>query len=210
VAGDVEACAGTHCRSTGDVGFIKVIRVEHIQDGIERLEFAAGLAAVEYVHRIEKILSGSAEILSVQNEYLPATVNRFFSEWKAQKKEIERLRQRIAELEKKSLAAEVVGNTPVLVRRIDLSGKELATIGHEIAARGGVALLASGSDQATVLLMSGSDRVNAGELIKDVCAVLGGKGGGSPAMARGGGPAVEKIEEALAIGKQKIIASLGT
>jgi len=210
VAGDVEACAGTHCRSTGDVGFIKVIRVEHIQDGIERLEFAAGLAAVEYVHRIEKILSGSAEILSVQNEYLPATVNRFFSEWKAQKKEIERLRQRIAELEKKSLAAEVVGNTPVLVRRIDLSGKELATIGQEIAARGGVALLASGSDQATVLLMSGSDRVNAGELIKDVCAVLGGKGGGSPAMARGGGPAVEKIEEALAIGKQKIIASLGT
>jgi len=81
------------------------------------------------VHRIENILSESAGILSVQVENLPATVNRFFSEWKAQKKEIERLRQRIAELEKESLEVELVGGTPVLVRRIDLSGKELAEIG---------------------------------------------------------------------------------
>jgi len=210
VAGDVEACAGTHCRSTGDVGFIKIMRVEHIQDGIERLEFAAGLAAVEYVHRIENILSESAGILSVQVENLPATVSRFFSEWKSQKKEIERLRQRIAELERKSLNAEVVGRTPVLVRRIDLSGKELAEIGSEIAARGGVALLAGGSDQATVLLVSGSDRVDASEIIGDVCAVLGGKGGGSPSLARGGGPAVEKIDAALAAGREKILAALGS
>ncbi|MDI9632660.1 MAG: alanine--tRNA ligase [Methanolinea sp.] len=209
VGADVEACAGTHCRSTGDVGFIKVIRVEHIQDGIERLEFSAGLAAVEYVHRIEKILSESAQVFSVQPEFLPATAKRFFSEWKAQKKEIERLRQHVAELEKKSLSAEIVGTTPVLVRRIDLSGKELAGIGEEIASRGGVALLASGTDQATVLLVSGSEKVNAGEIIGHVCAILGGKGGGSPTLARGGGPAVEKIEEALAAGRERILAALG-
>jgi alanyl-tRNA synthetase len=46
VAGDIEACAGTHCQSTGEVGMIKIIRVEHIQDGIERIEFAAGIAAI--------------------------------------------------------------------------------------------------------------------------------------------------------------------
>jgi len=137
-------------------------------------------------------------------------VNRFFSEWKAQKKEIERLRQRIAELEKESLEVELVGGTPVLVRRIDLSGKELAEIGGEIAARGGVALLAGGSDQATALLASGSDKVDASEIIRDVCAVLGGKGGGSPSLARGGGPAVEKIDAALAAGREKILAALGS
>ncbi len=57
VAGDVEACAGTHCRNTGEVGVIKIIRMEHIQDGIERIEFAAGIAALYYMQHIEEIIN---------------------------------------------------------------------------------------------------------------------------------------------------------
>ncbi|HJX56962.1 MAG TPA: alanine--tRNA ligase, partial [Methanoregula sp.] len=74
VAGDIEACAGTHCRNTGEVGVIKIIRVEHIQDGIERIEFAAGVAAIFYMQHLEQIVASSAEILSVQPENLPSTV----------------------------------------------------------------------------------------------------------------------------------------
>ena len=91
VAGDIEACAGTHCRNTGEVGVIKIIRVEHIQDGIERIEFAAGVAAIYYMQHLEQIVTSSSDILSVQPENLPATVTRFFTEWKEQKKEIERM-----------------------------------------------------------------------------------------------------------------------
>ena len=61
VAGDIEACAGTHCRSTGEVGVIKIIRVEHIQDGIERIEFTAGVAALFYMQHLEQIVTSSAE-----------------------------------------------------------------------------------------------------------------------------------------------------
>ncbi len=208
VAGDVEACAGTHCRSTGDIGLIKIIRVEHIQDGIERLEFAAGLAAVEYVHRIENLVSQSSEVLSVQHENLPATVGRFFSEWKSQKKEIERLRQKIVELEMKHMSPEMVNGIPVLVRHLDLSGKELAAIGGELSGKGGVALLASGTDRATVLLMSGSEKVNAGEIIGQVCLLLGGKGGGSSTMAQGGGPGVQHLDLALKEGRNRILGAL--
>ena len=87
VAGDIEACAGTHCQNTGEVGMIKIIRVEHIQDGIERIEFAAGIAAIYYMQHLEGIVTSSAAVLSVQEDNLPATVTRFFSEWKEQRKD---------------------------------------------------------------------------------------------------------------------------
>ena len=103
VAGDIEACAGTHCRSTGEVGVIKIIRVEHIQDGIERIEFAAGIAAIYYMQHLEQIVTSSADILSVQIENLPATVTRFFTEWKDQRKEIERMSQKLVDLEMQTL-----------------------------------------------------------------------------------------------------------
>jgi alanyl-tRNA synthetase len=208
VAGDIEACAGTHCRSTGEIGMIKIIRVEHIQDGIERLEYAAGMAAVEYVQQLEKIISDSAAILSVQQENLPSSVQRFFTEWKAQKKEIERMAQRMAEMEIETLVPETVGGVPVVVRRIDLAARDLATIASRISDRGGVALLASGLERAHVVLMSGSGKVNSGEIIGQVCAILGGKGGGSPTLAQGGGPDIDKIELALKVGKERIFSAL--
>ena len=128
VAGDVEACAGTHCRNTGEVGVIKIIRVEHIQDGIERIEFAAGVAAIYYMQHLEQIVALAADTLSVQFENLPPTVSRFFSEWKDQRKEIERMSAKLVELEMQSLVAEPVGGVSVVVRRIDLPQKEL--LGH--------------------------------------------------------------------------------
>jgi len=208
VAGDVEACAGTHCRGTGEIGMIKIIRVEHIQDGIERLEFAAGLAAVEYVQQTEKIITDASSVLSVQPENLPSTVQRFFTEWKDQKKEIERTSQRLVEMEIRNLTPEMVKNIQVVIRRIDLPPRDLAAIASSVAGQGGVALLASGTERAHVVLMSGTDRVNAGEIIGQVCILLGGKGGGSKTLAQGGGPAIDQIDLALKVGKERILAGL--
>jgi alanyl-tRNA synthetase len=208
VAGDIEACAGTHCRSTGEVGMIKIIRVEHIQDGIERIEFAAGTAAVYYLQHLEQIATSSADILSVQLENLPPTVTRFFSEWKDQKKEIERMSQRLVDLEIKTIRSETIGGIPVVVKRIDLAPRELSTIALAISEKGGVALLASMGETARVVLASGDKRVNAGEIIGQVCSLLGGKGGGKPTMAQGGGPDAEKLDFALNVGRERIIAAL--
>jgi alanyl-tRNA synthetase len=208
VAGDIEACAGTHCRGTGEIGIIKIIRVEHIQDGIERLEFAAGMAAVEYVQQLEKVISDSSSVLSVQQENLPSTVQRFFNEWKDQKKEIERMSQRLVEMEIETLTPEIVQGVPVVIRRIDLAARDLASIASRVSDQGGVALFASGLDRAQVVLMSGTDRVNAGEIIGQVCVLLSGKGGGSRTLAQGGGPDVENIDLALKVGKERILAAL--
>ncbi|HEU17105.1 MAG TPA: alanine--tRNA ligase [Methanolinea sp.] len=208
VAGDVEACAGTHCRSTGDIGLIKIIRVEHIQDGIERLEFAAGMAAIEYVHKLEKLVALSADVLSVQQENLPSSVARFFSEWKDQKKEIERLSKRIVELEIGNIRPEMVAGFPVIVRRIDLPPKDLASIAGRLSDEGGVALFAGVSDRVHVVLMSGNEKVNAGEIIGRICILLGGKGGGSRTMAQGGGPDREQVDLALKVGREQISAAL--
>ena len=208
VAGDIEACAGTHCRSTGEVGIIKILRVEHIQDGIERIEFAAGTAAIYYLQHLEQIASLSADILSVQLENLPPTVTRFFSEWKDQRKEIDRMSQRLVDLEIKTILPETIGGLPVVVKRIDLAPRELSTIATALSDKGGVALLATPGDTARVVLASGDPRVNAGEIIGQVCSLLGGKGGGNPSMAQGGGPDVDNLDLALNVGRERIIAAL--
>jgi alanyl-tRNA synthetase len=208
VAGDIEACAGTHCRSTGEVGVIKVIRVEHIQDGIERIEFAAGVAALFYMQHLEQIASSSADVLSVQLENLAPTVTRFFSEWKDQRKEIERMSAKIVELEMQSLTSESIGGVSVVIKRIDLPQKELSALATTISEKGGVALLAGLGETVRVVIASGDPRVNAGEIIGQICSILGGKGGGKPTLAQGGGPDVHQIDLALNVGRERIIAVL--
>jgi alanyl-tRNA synthetase len=208
VAGDIEACAGTHCRSTGEVGVIKIIRVEHIQDGIERIEFSAGVAAIYYMQHLEGLVAASSDTLSVQYDNLPATVTRFFTEWKEQKKEVERMSAKLVELEMHSLVAESVGGIDVVIKHIDLPQKDLAALATSVAEHGGVALIAGAGDTARVVLASGDPRVNAGEIIGQVCSLLGGKGGGKPSMAQGGGPDINQLDLALKVGRERIIASL--
>ena len=208
VAGDIEACAGTHCQSTGEVGMIKIIRVEHIQDGIERIEFAAGIAAIYYMQHLEGIVTSSAAVLSVQDDNLPATVTRFFNEWKDQRKDIERMTAKLVELEIHSLVAEKVGDVPVVIKRIDLPQKELALLAASVSEKGGVALIAGSGESVRVVLASGDSRVNAGEIIGQVCGMLGGKGGGKAAMAQGGGPDAAQLDLALKVGRERILAAL--
>lgn len=208
VAGDIEACAGTHCAHTGDIGMIKIIRVEHIQDGIERIEFTAGLAAVQYLHRLEDLLVGAADAFSVQNEALPGTAQRFFGEWKDQRKEIERLSAKVSELELKNLTPDEIAGKNVLIKRLDLPSVELVKIATSISGNGGVALLIAGGDSARAVVGSGIPAIRADELIRSVCLILGGKGGGKPELAQGGGTEVTKIDEALIAGRDLITTLL--
>jgi alanyl-tRNA synthetase len=208
VAGDIEACGGTHCRNTGEVGVIKIIRVEHIQDGIERIEFAAGLAAIFYMQHLEHIVASSSEVLSVQPDNLPSGVLRFFREWKDQKKDIDRMSARLVDLEIQAIVPESICGVEVVIRRIDLPARDLAELAASISDKGGVALIAGTNDTVRVVLTSGDLRVNAGEIIGQVCSLLGGKGGGKPTIAQGGGPDADQLDLALKVGRERIIAAL--
>lgn len=208
VGGDVQACAGTHVRTTGEIGLIRVTGIEHIQDGVERLIFAAGIAAVYSVQRMDDILGEAASVVSVQPENLPATVARFFSEWKEQKKEIERLRKKMVDLQMEQLEGEMIDDVRVAVMQIDAGPKELVALATSISEEGGVALLASGDGNARVVATSGTPAVNAADVVREVCSILGGKGGGKPTLAQGAGPDTSRLEEALKHGRNQILEAL--
>jgi alanyl-tRNA synthetase len=208
VGGDVQACAGTHVRTTGEIGLIRVIGVEHIQDGVERLIFAAGIAAVYSMQHMDDLLQAAAGVVSVQPENLPATVTRFFSEWKEQKKEIERLRKKVVDLQMQHLGGETVDGVRVVVRQVDATQKELVALATTVADEGGVALFASVNGNVKVVATSGAPAVNAADIVREVCSILGGKGGGKPNLAQGAGPDVSRLEQALEHGRNQILEAL--
>ncbi|MFH0869082.1 MAG: alanine--tRNA ligase-related protein [archaeon] len=90
---DVEACGGTHLNNTGEAGFIKVTGSKKIQDGVVRIEFVAGLRALDEMQSHQKLLTDSATVFNVPADQLPKTCARFFDEWKSQRKEIEKYKQ---------------------------------------------------------------------------------------------------------------------
>jgi len=208
VGGDVQACAGTHVRTTGEIGLIRVIGVEHIQDGVERLIFAAGIAAVYSMQHMDDLLQAAAGVVSVQPENLPATVTRFFSEWKEQKKEIERLRKKVVDLQMQHLGGETVDGVRVVVRQVDATQKELVALATTVADEGGVALFASVNGNVKVVATSGAPAVNAADIVREVCSILGGRGGGKPNLAQGAGPDVSRLEQALEHGRNQIFEAL--
>jgi alanyl-tRNA synthetase len=83
---DHEACGGTHCSSTGEVGFIKIIRTKRIQDGIDRIEFCSGEVAINYLRERSKILEEVAKKLGVEKKEVPKAIEELFKRWKKLRK----------------------------------------------------------------------------------------------------------------------------
>jgi len=79
---EVEACAGTHVRNTGEIGFIKVIHSERIQDGVERLVYAVGIQALKAVQKNEELLWRVSETLNAPLEKLDKTAEKLVKELK--------------------------------------------------------------------------------------------------------------------------------
>jgi alanyl-tRNA synthetase len=204
---DVQACAGTHCAKTGEVGPIKILRTERIQDGIVRIEYSAGEAAVVAVQAQEELIKVAAATLKVPPEKLPFTVERFFEEWKQLKKENERLRGEIATLQIGLLKdnAKVIGNVRVIAEVLpDADTKEMLKIASQLTEAGFLTLLISERGKRASVVSSVprhlKAEISASELVKRVCEVLGGSGGGKPEIAQGGGEKVEMAEEAMKAG----------
>ena len=73
---DIEACGGTHCSRTGDVGLIKIVKSERVQDGVERLEYVAGESAINFVENQESLLIEAASKLETPIDKLAASISR--------------------------------------------------------------------------------------------------------------------------------------
>ncbi|WP_129114333.1 alanine--tRNA ligase [Halegenticoccus tardaugens] len=200
VARDVQACGGTHVRRTGDIGAIKVLNTEPVQDGVERIVFAAGEAAIEATQRTEDALYEAAGVLDVNPQEVPDTAARFFSEWKERGKQIDRLKRELAEARAAAGADEIdIDGTPVVIQRLDADSDELRATANALVGEGKVAVLGSGSGDSAQFVVGVPDGVgvNAGEVVGQLAAKVGGGGGGPADFAQGGGPDVEALDEAL-------------
>jgi alanyl-tRNA synthetase len=200
VADDVQACGGTHVKRTGDIGAIKVLSTEPVQDGVERLVFAAGEAAIEATQRTEDALYEAAEVLDVSPPDVPDTARRFFDEWKARGKTIDRLKRELAEARAAAESEEVdIDGTSVVVQRLDGDADELRATANALVDEGKVAVLGSSAGGSALFVVGVPDGVgvNAGEVVGELAGKVGGGGGGPPDFAQGGGPDVEKLDAAL-------------
>jgi len=199
---DVQACGGTHVGSTGELGLVKVFRSERVQDGVERLEFAAGLAAVKQVQAREDLLQEAAEVFEVPIEELPDTSERFFEEWKEYKKQAESLRAQLARERLGSLMdeAETVGPGQLVAARLDLELDDLVKAAGDLTSEDDVVAVVGGVHEGNPgLVVAASENldVDARELVNAGASKLGGGGGGSPQLARAGGPNADRMDEAI-------------
>jgi alanyl-tRNA synthetase len=204
---DVQACGGTHVRRTGDVGYVKIRNTERIQDGVERIVFSAGDAAIEAAQEVERVADEAAEVFGVPREELPETAERFFEEWKERGKHVEELRAELAEIRAETAEDEAVevDGISLVTRRMDAEMDELRAAANSVVEDGKVAVFAGGDASANVVVgVPDGVELNAGNVAGELASVLGGDGGGSPGFGQGGGPDAEKVDDALEESKRII------
>lgn len=201
VGDDVQACGGTHCSSTGEIGLIKILSVDSIQDGVMRFEFAVAEAALEAIAKMESLLKESSKILRVEPKVLPKTVERFFEEWKEQRKEIEKLKEELSKLRGENLLknAEEFNSVKVVVDVLEVDMKELLKIGEFLAKKGAVGCLMAKGEGKVLVVAFASGNYDAREIIKEVGSYAKGSGGGRKEVAQGAIAVLPSREEVLGI-----------
>ncbi|MEM2688520.1 MAG: alanine--tRNA ligase [Candidatus Bathyarchaeia archaeon] len=204
---EVEACAGTHVRNTGEIGFIKIIHSEKIQDGVERLVYAVGIQALKAVQRNEELLWRVSETLGAPLEKLDKTVEKLVGKLKEVKAERRKLVEKLAK--KAELNLEVVrqiGEVKLLARdfKDEIDVDVMVQTANEIIRKYNAAvavLYGSDGKTARIIVMAGKEAVkkgvNAAEIVREASAIIGGGGGGRTNFAQGGGTKPEKLKEAL-------------
>lgn len=182
---DAEACGGTHQMNstTGELGYFRIVKRESVQDGVERIYYKVGEAAVSYAQEREALLKKAAGVISVSEHQLPAAVERFFGEWKAQRKEIEKLREEFIE----ARAEEIVGKsakTGVVEERMEEDAKVLAKIGALVSeSEGAMAVLANLEGNFVCAAGKGAKK-NALQLFEEL-KKKGARGGGNERLVSG-------------------------
>jgi alanine--tRNA ligase len=206
---DVEACGGTHCTHTSEVGAIGILDVERIQDGIVRLTYVSGDRALDVREEHEQVLREAARRLGVPPAGLPEGIDRLLGEVDAARRLTkartkEDLGQAAERLLADSAATESFGDVTIVRARLDLDRtglQELSRLLTRVPRR--VALLTAERDgKGTLFVGSSAPTVSAAALLEAAKPHFGARGGGNPsaatAMGEPGQPLVEGLEAARA------------
>ena len=202
-----ELCGGTHTGRTGNIGLFKIVSEASVAAGVRRIEAVTGRAAVEFMQQSERALQEAAHLLREKPEALTARIAKLLADTKGLEREIEQLKGRLSAVAVAGAADEArdVAGVSVLVKKVEADSPALLRDlldRYKDKMRSGVVVLGSVSD-SKVMLIAGvtpdlAGRYHAGNIIKQVAAVVGGRGGGRPDMAQAGGSQPEHLDQALA------------
>jgi len=203
-----ELCGGTHVKAVGDIGLVKIIGESGIASGVRRIEAVTGATAVEWVEADEDRLIRLAGLLKGGREDVDQRVAQLLERSRRLEKELEQLKAKLASSAGQDLAsrAVVIDGIKVLAARLDgADSKALRVTLDQLKDKLGsaVVVLATEAD-GKVSLIAGvtkdlTDRLKAGDLIREVAEKVGGKGGGRPDMAQAGGNDPAGLPAALAL-----------
>ncbi len=202
----MELCGGTHARATGEIGLFRIAAESAIAAGVRRIEAVAGLTAFDVMRADRELIRTLAGKVNAPLHELEKKVDAVL----AQQKELEKALRTAQQRNASNAASELLGravtihDVPVITHNLgDTDGDFLQLVAEALRTRfPGVIVLGGGSESAVALVAAVSPeyskRVQAGKIIQAIAPLVGGKGGGRPDFARGGGKDVAGLDAALA------------
>lgn len=204
----VELCGGIHASRTGDIGLLKITSESGVASGIRRIEAVTGAAALAYLNAAEEQLKEAASLIKGSRENLVDKLSAVLERNRQLEKQLEQLQAKAASAAGDDLSSSAVDvkGVKVLAARLDgQDGKALLALVDQLKNKLGRAVILLGSvHEDKVVLVAGvtkdlTGQLKAGDLMKQAAAAVGGKGGGRPDMAQGGGVDAAALDAALAL-----------
>mgnify|MGYP005931326377 FL=1 len=204
----VELCGGTHVDNTAKIGPFRITGESSVASGVRRVEAITGKAYLREMEAVNRRMYAAAEVLHAKPADLIAKAKGFTAELKEARQNVERMKEKIlhSDVDRFLYASKNIGGIKVITTtRTDLEAGDLRKLGDFLRDKDPdtVAVLATATEsKVTFVAVCGKNAVargiRAGDLVRAVSAVTGGKGGGKPDSAMGGGTEPSKVDDALA------------
>ncbi len=217
-----ELCGGTHVRATGDIGSFKITADESIASGVRRIRAVTGIDAFERFRDDEILIEKSLSFLKTQRDQLPNAIEKLQDELKKTRRENDELKMKIAtgaigngsstfsDDTKEINGVNVVAK---IVEGLDKGGMRHLSDTLLAKMKSGVVVLGRTEEDKVSFIVRVSDdltdKVKAGKIVQEIAPIVGGKGGGRPDMAEGGGTDASKLDDALQASYKSVEKMLG-
>jgi alanyl-tRNA synthetase len=215
---DVEACGGLYCRTTGEIGLIKIVHTERVQDGVERIIFSAGPPAVNLIQERDTSLEKAATLMNVPIEKVVAATETMVTELKEARRKVDSLAESLAgyEAEKLLKAAVKIKNVKFVAKIIhEVDVDFMIKIGNILSSKvpAIVAVMCAVNKSVQIVTIAGKEAVkkgaNAGKISAEAARKLGGGGSGGPSFGQGGGTKLDRAQEALKAAEASVRMQVG-
>lgn len=202
-----ELCGGTHVGRTGDIGLFKIVSEGGVSAGVRRIEAVTGQGALDFINEEERRLDEAAQLLGGSAQDVVEKIRQITDRQKKLERELETLKAKAASGATSDLAGSAieVGGVRVLAARLEgIDAKALRDAVDRLKQQlGDAVIVLAGASEGKAALVAGvsgsaAGKVKAGELLSHVASQIGGKGGGRPDLAQGGGDDVPALAAALA------------